>query len=96
MTNGRHGADQSILPDPAQDVAGQHRAAQDQGIGVKLPAGQPFGIQVRLEFTVKLLGCPMIGVECDDVFGLPVGSTSLPVQSAAPAIAGRACRCCAR
>ena len=38
-------AEQAVLPDPAQDVVGQHGTGEDQGVGGELARGKPLDVQ---------------------------------------------------
>jgi hypothetical protein len=49
------GAEQAVLPDPAQDVVGELGTGEDQGVGGELARGQALDVQIGLEFAVVLL-----------------------------------------
>ena len=55
-------AEQTALPDPAQDVVGELREGEDQCVGGELPRGQAIDVEVSLEFAVVTLAGGVVSV----------------------------------
>lgn len=53
---------QTLLPHDAQQIVRKHACVQHEMIGFKFPGRQPFQIQIRLDFTMKLLAGAVIPV----------------------------------